>query len=781
MSPKPKAVAKPLIIDCQIFQTYSSQRGMGKYSLELIRVLLAEKKKFDKFYFLFTSKKDIDPEIEKELHKIAPNAEFVMLDLELPKEPREEHSVELIRHKNKAVLNRYIAEKFSDQKPLFFILSVYLDEVCSVFPDELDADSKLLLYYDSIPYLYHQRYGQFKNFFDHYYLPHTATVFEADKLFAISKTVANDLHIYFGILAEKIVAIDGAPIPRTASKPVQPKELTLTPGNYILMPTGQEIRKNNPRAVQAFQKFLDGTGKDYKLVITSKFNEDGRKDLEQYSDSLIFTGNVPENELMWLYKNCRFVLFATEYEGLGLPVLEAVDEDKFIACSDISVFREMSTEAFEFFDPLDVDNIAAKLQKLDERIDGTEPNAEAYKKISEHYTWQETAKAFMAGLAPTQNLPTGKKPKIAIFGPDPSGFSEVGKVIGGLHDWYSKFFDIEYYFDHGPNHKELRPNILKFAAPNHKVTDFKAGDYERFDAVIYHIGNSEYHRNIIRAALVFPGYMILHDTDLNGLYHNLLESDYITQHRFDAEENLDKIVAAGTTAGTYSRFITSLVNNQKGVIVHSNYAKEAVEAKLVRKDVTVSHLELPFDTPIYPEISSRFEARPKPTIAFAGIIAKVKGIDLMEEIALSAEFANCQINIFGFSTHLTEQLKKLSLLPHVNIVTNLSDFEFQQLLSSSDILVNVRLAYRGETSGSTLSHMRYGGIPIVRNFGWFSELPSKAVIKVKKPEDTTAALAELVNNPAQRHELHAQALRYMQEKHSLRDYAQEMHNLIAKD
>jgi glycosyltransferase involved in cell wall biosynthesis len=777
------SAGKPLIIDCQIFQTYSSQRGMGKYSLELIRALIAEQpEQISSMHFVFTTKKKIDPEIKKQLKDFAPDAEFVELDLDLPKEPREEFSVEPVRHRNKALLNSYIDEQFADEKPRFLILSVYLDEVCSVFPDRLDDNAKLLLYYDSIPYLYHQRYGQFKNFFDHFYLPHTATVFEADKVFTISKTVANDLRLYFGIIREKIVAIDGAPIPRAVDKPVKPKNWKAPADGFVLMPTGQEIRKNNPRAVQAFEKFARETGKDYKLVITSHFNEDGRKDLEQYSDRLIFTGNVPENELIWLYQNCRFVFFASEYEGLGLPVLEAVDENKYIACSDISVFREMSQDAFHFFDPLDTDDIATTLQELDQLVDNGVPNAaaSAYQKVAEHYTWPQTAKAFLAGLTPPEGMPAVKKPKIAILGPDPSGFSEIGKVIGSLHAWYSQFFEIEYYFDRGPNHHELRPNILKYVAPNHRATDFKASDYERFDAVIYHIGNSEYHRNIIRAALVFPGYMMLHDTDLNGLYHNLLKDEYMTQQRFDAEGRLDKILGTKKPAGKNSRFISSLINNQKAVIVHSKYAKEAVEAKLVR-DVPVAYFELPFDTPIYPDISNRFDSHRKPTIAFAGIIAKVKGIDLMEDIALSPEFADCQINIFGFSTSLTEQLKKLRTLPNVNIVLNATDFEFQQLLAKSDVLVNVRLAYRGETSASTLSHMRYGGIALVRDFGWFGELPDDAVVKVERPEDTLEALQKVMANPANRQKLHAAALAYMQAQHSLRAYAENTHRLIISD
>jgi glycosyltransferase involved in cell wall biosynthesis len=78
-----------------------------------------------------------------------------------------------------------------------------------------------------------------------------------------------------------------------------------------------------------------------------------------YSDDIVFTGNVSEGTMKWLFDNCAFLVFPSEYEGLGLPVLEAIDSKKQIACSDISVFRELSATAFLFFDPLDPESSAA--------------------------------------------------------------------------------------------------------------------------------------------------------------------------------------------------------------------------------------------------------------------------------------------------------------------------------------------------------------------------------------------------------------------------------------
>lgn len=749
---------------------------MGKYSLELLRSL-SNNQDFSqrRIVILFNKLLEHNVDAEKQIKSILPDAFFEYVELGLPKEDRVHNNVQTVRLKNKQKLAEYIEGKKFEQKPDFLILSLYLDEVCAVFPNPEYVDQNLLLYYDSIPFLYHERYGRMEGFFDHFYLPHTASVYEADKVFTISKTVANDLHLYFGVLKSKIHNIDGASIPRHTNEPKMPEGWKYKPGEFVLMPTGQELRKNNDRAVEAFDLFVNERGEEIPLFITSHFSEEGRYYLKDKSSRVNFTGNVTDAELLWLYQNCKFVLFPSEYEGLGLPVLEAVEQDKAIACSDISVFKEMSQTAFHYFDPIDVNSIKETLLEVDKY---TEVDNSLYAIVKENYTWKNTSDRFMKGLLADPIKPVKNKKKIAIFSPDVSGFSAIGKDIGELHAIYSQYFDIEYYFDLGPNHRELRPNILKYAAKCYEAKDFSEGDDKKYDALVYHIGNSEYHLNITRAALRYPGYVILHDTNLGGLFYNLVDLGFVTKQRYDLEEKLD--ILAGQEKAKDSEkgsFLASVLNNQKGIIVHSEYAKQAVSAKLF-SNTKVIHLDLPFSTPPFPSILSTNANKKMPTIAFAGIIAPIKGLDIMEQIATSTQFSECQINIFGFSAGGSDQLNKLRAFPNVKVITNPSDFEFQNLLIKSDIMINVRMAYKGETSGSTLSHMRYGGASVIRSFGWFGELPDNVVVKVDDPSETLVALRGLVTNPKKLAQVRKNALHFMEENHDHEVYTKGMYDLI---
>jgi len=768
-------MAKRLLIDAQVLQSKAWDRGMGKYSMELLRHLVPKLGEEYKITLLFTNKLPIPALALKD--PLFSQVEVAQLNLALPKDRREENSVQPVRLHNKLVLDKYLSTAGHKDVVDFLILALYLDEVCSVFPDVVTG-RKLLVYYDSIPYLYHGRYGQFSGFFENFYLPHTASVYEADKLLTISKTVANDLKVFFGFPAQRLVNIDGASIKKSKTRAKRPAGVTSS-DKFILMPTGQELRKNNLRAIRAFRSFAAAQKVKYKLVITSFFSEDAVRELQEIGgEGVVFTGNIPAEELAWLYENSEFVMFPSEYEGLGLPVLEAVDENKTVVCSDIPVFKEISQDAFFYFNPLDEVSIKEALARAvrDINVDG---KAAKYALIKDKYTWNRTAQVLKDCLDQQTELVSHKdsRPKIAILCPDPSGYSAIGKVVAETHPVYSEFFDIDYFFDKGPHHRTVRPNLLKFAAQNFTASDFTASVEKKYDAVVYHIGNSDYHTETIRAALSIPGIAIMHDTHLDGVYENLVERKFMSKERFELEKLIDE--SRSSSDEFESSSITTLINNQKAVIVHSDYAQKAVSATMLRErsNIVLSKLNLPVDAPYDPSlVPSRLSS--KPTIALAGIIAGIKGIKIIERIAQNPKFLDCVIKIFGFSFAEPQEMTRLTLLPNVEITPNPSDFEFQRNMAATDILVNVRQKYNGETSLTTLEAMRYGVIPIVRKVGWYDELPENVAVKVTENDEVETALDRLLNRDNDRGARKHDAISFIDNYYTHQQYAEGLSTII---
>ena len=90
-----------------------------------------------------------------------------------------------------------------------------------------------------------------------------------------------------------------------------------------------ECAKQNPNMLFVI------SGNDNEKIFKNKNNE---KKLE----NIIYTGYLTDNELVSLYKNCKFFIFPSLYEGFGVPPLEAITMGcTNIILSDIPVLKEI--------------------------------------------------------------------------------------------------------------------------------------------------------------------------------------------------------------------------------------------------------------------------------------------------------------------------------------------------------------------------------------------------------------------------------------------------------
>src|SRR5690606_18434598 len=79
---------------------------------------------------------------------------------------------------------------------------------------------------------------------------------------------------------------------------------------------------------------------------------------------VVFTDFVSDGQLRWLYENCTAYAFPSLSEGFGLPGLEAMNQGAPVVASNATSLPEVLGDAAEYFDPLDVDDIAKKISKV---------------------------------------------------------------------------------------------------------------------------------------------------------------------------------------------------------------------------------------------------------------------------------------------------------------------------------------------------------------------------------------------------------------------------------
>jgi glycosyltransferase involved in cell wall biosynthesis len=475
--------------------------------------------------------------------------------------------------------------------------------------------------------------------------------------------------------------------------------------------------------------------------------------------------------MAWLYQNAAVVLFTSTVEGLGMPILEAVEFNKPVVCSDVDIFRELHGAAFDFCDPYEAESIEAAINRSFKR--GLTIDSAAYQKIPKSYSWTKTARRLLDELSQPPVAQLMKKPKIAVFAPTPDGYSAIGKVVQEQHYELSRRADVDYYLEAGLSDKakraKLRENLLPFVAKVMDPWQFDATAQRRYDKVIYHIGNSEYHPATLIKALSFPASVVIHDPTIKNLYGVAHAEGLLGKRRVAAEGRLHELVRPRE-----AEFLTSLLSRQTEVVTHSAHMNEAVEEslpKVVAKRPKITKLNLTTAIPYRVDINHR--AKNDFTVVIAGLVHEAKGLAVVKKIAkLKLPRKALIIKIVGFPLLLESTEAKLRALSGVQLIYAPSDARFLQELHSADVVLSYRPNYQGEPSLAVLEALRLGKAVIVNKQGWFDQLPEGLVYKAR----TAAEAVKLIVNISREDQTVAakRRIQYIENNHRISTYTESL-------
>lgn len=168
---------------------------------------------------------------------------------------------------------------------------------------------------------------------------------------------------------------------------------------YIMYIGRPQPHKNLQRLIEAF-KVLQASYPDLKLVLA------GKKDLlyTRYADmvqresipNVFFTGFVSEGQLRWLYENCQAYVFPSLSEGFGLPALEAMVHGAPVVSSNATCLPEVYGDAAHYFDPLDVQDMAAKISEVLNTPDLRQDLIHKGRERAAGYSWRRMAEQTLA-------------------------------------------------------------------------------------------------------------------------------------------------------------------------------------------------------------------------------------------------------------------------------------------------------------------------------------------------------------------------------------------------
>jgi glycosyltransferase involved in cell wall biosynthesis len=197
-------------------------------------------------------------------------------------------------------------------------------------------------------------------------------VHAARRLIAVSEFTKRELVELLGVPEERIAvvanAVDAVFVP----------EGPRADGDYVLAVGTLEPRKNLGRLAQAAERL----GVELRVV-----GARGWGDVE-LPGSVRRLGEVPDEELAALYRGARCLAYPSLYEGFGIPVLEAMACGCPVVTSAGGACEEVAGGAAVLVDPLEVESIAAGIERARDGQAGIERARE--------FTWESAAAATAA-------------------------------------------------------------------------------------------------------------------------------------------------------------------------------------------------------------------------------------------------------------------------------------------------------------------------------------------------------------------------------------------------
>jgi len=229
----------------------------------------------------------------------------------------------------------------------------------------------------------------------------------ADVIIVPSLITKNDILRYYEVDKDKICLIypginghlrnEGLSITQKEDF-LKKYNLSLKP--FILFVGTLGPRKNIEGLINAYKILKERSNLEYKLVIAGMkgWSYDTIFSLvEKYglNEDVIFTGYLEEDELKKFYKTADIFAYPSFYEGIGLPVLEALSFGLPVVTSKSSSMSEIAQDAAILVDPYKPEEIAQGILRLINDAKLRQDLKEKALKRAKELSWEAAARKIL--------------------------------------------------------------------------------------------------------------------------------------------------------------------------------------------------------------------------------------------------------------------------------------------------------------------------------------------------------------------------------------------------
>lgn len=508
---------------------------------------------------------------------------------------------------------------------------------------------------------------------------------------------------------------------------------------FLLCVSGEDNnRKNVDGLVAAYAALGADLRRSHQLVVACKLSPEGRRLWESAarnaglgSDEVVFTGRVSDDELRALYQRAVASVSPSLYEGFGLPAIEAAACGCPSVGARTSALPELTSDDRALFDPTSVEEMAAVLDRVLADEDWRNQLAAEQQPKTHGFTWDEVARRTLEAIDTAPPPLVSAKPRrmrFAIASPLPPTMSGVADYTASVLKSLSAIAEVDAYFtgneppvgDFGASRVRSIAALERFAT---------AGMY---DALIYVIGNSAFHHEIVEVARRVPGSVWFHDVRLAGLYLSMPTGRFDPGWRRARGVMVDRLVRqygarvpqpvfdAWNDPTVYDEHAIGLtgelVTRAPTVFVNSPYARRLVELDQAPTGRSPHMTVLPFGSRRPAVVADRSAGC---DVVVPGWMDPIKQPELaLQAVALlRRSVPHASVTFVGnIAPELAVDLEKLAkdLDVPATFRGHVDEATYWEVLSSAACAVALRKASRGESSAASNDCLAVG-VPVVTN------------------------------------------------------------------
>lgn len=397
-----------IVIDGQACQSGNRLRGIGRYSLELARAMIANGQQHEFVIAMNGSHSDGAWELKNELAGQVPSSNFRLWpSLSFSRHWRQRQASDeqsrffgWYTREGKILRQRWIAGLKPD---IVHVMSQF--ETVDATPASRDDPFPFAVsHYDLIPFIFPDSYLP-DEWTRRWFSQRLKALKHAEFLLTISEYSRHEVIEYLEIDPKRVTNISAAADPRFVPHELSETQRIALFGRYgireqfLLYTGGYDSRKNLPALIRAYATLPVEVRNNHMLVCAGFIDSQQEdlflklaRDVGLGPETLRFTGYIPDSDLVGLYNTCKLFVFPSLHEGFGLPVLEAMACGAPVVASNTTSIPEVVGNTDALFDPSDDDSITRKLtQVLTDEWFRTFIVKQGLRQ-SKRFSWEETAR-----------------------------------------------------------------------------------------------------------------------------------------------------------------------------------------------------------------------------------------------------------------------------------------------------------------------------------------------------------------------------------------------------